>query len=195
MVYVPVYDPGLVYGVWDYPAFAPFYWYPPGYVAVGIFAFGAPCIVGAALWARYDWRARRVGVFVPHFNAFNRTRLANIAANQHWNHNPVHRGNIAYSKTSLQQRFGRPGINGNPVNNAALRNNLQNHQVTNRQGITGNVNPNTNLKPNVGVRQNTNLSHTNTNTNQIRSANTNVNVNRNVSVNRNVNVNVNRMST
>src|SRR5262245_28467203 len=39
-VYVPIYDPGIVYGAWPYPAYAPpFYWYPPGYVATGVFGF------------------------------------------------------------------------------------------------------------------------------------------------------------
>jgi hypothetical protein len=30
--YVPIYDPYVVYGPWLWPAYAPFYWYPPGYV-------------------------------------------------------------------------------------------------------------------------------------------------------------------
>ena len=46
VIYVPIYDPYVVYGVWPYPADRPFYWYPPGYVTVGVFAFGAPLVVG-----------------------------------------------------------------------------------------------------------------------------------------------------
>jgi Protein of unknown function (DUF3300) len=42
VIYVPIYDPYQVYGVWPYPTYRPFYWYPPGYVAVGVLAFGAP---------------------------------------------------------------------------------------------------------------------------------------------------------
>ena len=30
--YVPIYDPGIVYGAWPYATYQPFYWYPPGYV-------------------------------------------------------------------------------------------------------------------------------------------------------------------
>ena len=147
VIFVPVYDPLVVYGPWPWPVYSPFFWYPPGYVRVGVFGFGAPCFVGAALWARYDWRARRIGVHVPHYNAFNRTRLANVGINQNWRHNPVHRGNIAYNNAALQQRFGRPGINGNPVDNAArqsaLRTNLQqNNPGLHRQGLTGNINRN-----------------------------------------------------
>ena len=32
LYYVPIYDPTLVYGPWAWPDYAPFYWYPPGYV-------------------------------------------------------------------------------------------------------------------------------------------------------------------
>jgi hypothetical protein len=144
VIFVPVYNPLVVYGPWPWPVYSPFFWYPPGYVTVGAFGFGAPCFVGAALWARYDWRARRIGVHVPHFNTFNRTRLANAGINQNWRHNPVHRGNIGYSNASLQQRFGRPGINGNPIDGAARQNALrsslqQNNPALQRQGLTGNI--------------------------------------------------------
>jgi uncharacterized protein DUF3300 len=86
-LYVPVYDPWVVYGVWPYPAWRPFYWYPPGYVAVGIIGFGAPCIVGAAIWANYSWRSRSVVVDVHRFESFHRTKLASTGGGtQTWNH-------------------------------------------------------------------------------------------------------------
>jgi hypothetical protein len=105
VVYVPIYDPDQVYGVWPYPGYRSFYWVPRGYVAVGVLAFGAPIVVGAALWATYDWRARRVAVDVKRFNTFNRTTLAS----QTWQHNPVHRGSLPYSNPVLQQKFGKAG--------------------------------------------------------------------------------------
>ena len=152
VIFVPVYNPLLVYGLWPDPLFPPFFWYPPGYVAVGVFAFSAPCFVGPALWARWDWRARRIGVFVPHYNSFNRARWAANGINPNWRHNPIHRGNIAYGNAALQQRFGRAGINGNPVDRAArqnaFRSNLQqNNPGIGRQGLTGNINQN---NPGVG---------------------------------------------
>jgi hypothetical protein len=88
-LYVPVYDPWLVYGPWPYPAWRPFYWYPPGYVAVGIIGFGAPCIVGSAIWARYSWSSRRVHVDVRKFESFHRTKVASIGGGggtQTWSH-------------------------------------------------------------------------------------------------------------
>src|SRR5262249_47158878 len=53
--YVPVYDPGVVYGAWPYPEYAPFYWYPPGWGGSRVFAFGAGVAVGAAIWGGIDW--------------------------------------------------------------------------------------------------------------------------------------------
>ena len=82
-------------------------------------------------------------MFVPHYNSFNRARWAANGINPNWRHNPIHRGNIAYGNATLQQRFGRAGINGNPVDRAArqnaFRSNLQqNNPGIGRQGLTGN---------------------------------------------------------
>jgi hypothetical protein len=35
VVYVPTYNPTVVYGSWPYPAYPPYAYYPPGYVAGG----------------------------------------------------------------------------------------------------------------------------------------------------------------
>src|SRR5690606_26556789 len=58
VVYVPIYDPAVVYGPWLYPAFPPFYWHPPGYAVAGtVFSFGVGLFIGHALWSGYDWHA------------------------------------------------------------------------------------------------------------------------------------------
>ena len=33
VIHVPTYNPTVVYGAWAYPAYPPYYYYPPGYVA------------------------------------------------------------------------------------------------------------------------------------------------------------------
>jgi hypothetical protein len=48
VVYVPTYNPTVVYGAWPYPAYPPYPWYPPGYVATAAFSFAAGVAVGAA---------------------------------------------------------------------------------------------------------------------------------------------------
>lgn len=113
--YVPVYDPGAVYGAWDYPDYQPFYWYPPGYVAAGIIGFGAAVAVGAAIWGGCNWWSRNVYVNVNRYNQFNRT---NIRTNT-WAHNPAHRGGVAYRNAAVANRFG--GRNS-PAAREALRN-------------------------------------------------------------------------
>src|SRR5262249_27469777 len=54
--YVPVYDPYVAYGPWLWPAYRPFYWYPPGYVVgAAVVGFGVGFAVGSALWCHYNW--------------------------------------------------------------------------------------------------------------------------------------------
>ena len=37
-VYVPYYDPAVVYGAWPYPTYPPYYFPAPGYIAGGLIA-------------------------------------------------------------------------------------------------------------------------------------------------------------
>jgi hypothetical protein len=52
-IYVPYYDPGVVYGEWPYPEYPPYYWPAPGYIAAGVIATGIAFGAGYALgrWA------------------------------------------------------------------------------------------------------------------------------------------------
>jgi uncharacterized protein DUF3300 len=156
VIYVPIYDPYLVYGPWAYPAYRPFYWYPPGYVAVGVFGFGAPFIVGSALWAHYNWESRHVDIDVEHYNRFNHTNIVNTRANQTWQHDPVHRGNIPYSDPALQQKFSKTNA-GNAALNPGLQKGLANTpqpNITNLKGTTTPLNntATTNLNKNGGLK-------------------------------------------
>lgn len=51
-VYVPVYQPTVVYGTWWYPAYPPYYWPPvyPGASFVNGFFWGAGFAVAGSLW-------------------------------------------------------------------------------------------------------------------------------------------------
>lgn len=176
IVYVPVYDPFVVFGPWPYPAYRPFFWSPPGYVAVGVIGFGAPIVVGAAIWAHYDWRLHHVGVNVVEFNRFNHTNLPNTLASQTWQHDPLHRGNIPYNNAALQQKFGNtassnPRLNANqtlktnlgtnpssnPNNNKLINNNtITNLGKTGTGNNTGNTGTGNNQKGNTRVITNNN---------------------------------------
>jgi hypothetical protein len=167
ILYVPIYDPYVVYGPWAYPAYRPFYWYPPGYVAAGIIGFGAPFAVGAALWAHYNWQSRHVDINVVNYNKFNHTNLANTPASQLWQHNPQHRGNIPYNNAALQQKFGKAATGGAALNPALQKTNLGAPVTPNPKGGTttplntpaiGNLNKGGGLKgADVKVDKSTNL--------------------------------------
>ena len=48
VVYVPTYNPTVVYGTWPYPAYPPYApYYPPGYVASNMLSFGVGVACGA----------------------------------------------------------------------------------------------------------------------------------------------------
>jgi hypothetical protein len=103
--YVPVYNPAVVYGAWDYPAYSPFYWSPPGFVASNVVSFAAGVAVGAAIWGGCDWWNHNVIINVNRYNVFNRANI-NVA-NNIWEHNPAHRGDVPYRNAAVAQRFGR----------------------------------------------------------------------------------------
>ena len=68
VIYVPAYNPTVVYGAWAYPAYPPYPVYPPGYVATGAaFSFMAGAAVGAAwgyAWGNANWNGGDVNVNV-----------------------------------------------------------------------------------------------------------------------------------
>jgi uncharacterized protein DUF3300/endosialidase-like protein len=51
-VYVPYYDPAVVYGAWPYPDYPPYYWPPPPYIGYGLLATG---LAFGAGWALGNW--------------------------------------------------------------------------------------------------------------------------------------------
>jgi hypothetical protein len=106
--YVPIYDPGVVYGTWPYTDYQPDYWYPPGYVAGNVFSFATGVLVGSAIWGNINWRNNFVQINPLRYNNFNRTNIANIG-NGNWAHNPAHRGAVPYRDAGVAQRFGQQG--------------------------------------------------------------------------------------
>ena len=64
VIYVPTYNPTVVYGAWPYPAYPPYYYYPPGYVATtAAFSFAAGVAMGAAwgyAWGSPNWSSGNV---------------------------------------------------------------------------------------------------------------------------------------
>jgi hypothetical protein len=104
VVYVPTYNPTVIYGAWPYPAYPPYYYYPPGYVAgTAFWSFTAGVIVGSALWGDCNWGRGDVNVNVNRYNSFNRTNISN----NNWNHNVEHRKGVAYRDQGVAQKYDR----------------------------------------------------------------------------------------
>lgn len=114
--YVPVYNPAVTYGAWDYPDYPPFYWSPPGFVASNVVSFATGVAVGAAIWGGCNWRNHSVIINVNRYNIFNHTNI-NITNNT-WVHNPAHRHDVPYPNARVAQRFDR-------ANEAAARDALR----------------------------------------------------------------------
>lgn len=111
VVYVPTYNPVLVYGPWPYPAYPPYYYYPPGYVpGAMLFSFAVGVAVGNALWGNCNWHGGDVNINVNRYNNFNRTNINS----GNWNHRVEHRQGVGYRDQASRDRFGggqqRPGV-------------------------------------------------------------------------------------
>jgi len=122
VIYVPTYNPTMVYGAWAYPAYPPYPAYNPAW---GMMAFGAGLAVGAALWSTPHWGSGSITVNNNTFNNFNRnfnssSNLASerLGGNSSWNYNPAHRDGVPYSNSALNNRYGdgdRSAIDRNDI--------------------------------------------------------------------------------
>jgi hypothetical protein len=106
-MYVPYYDPAVVYGAWPYPDYPPDYYYPPGYYAGGLLATGIAFGAGYALgrWAGDYWGGR-----INWGGGGNNIQINRGAHVEHWQHNPQHRQGVRYSNTNVQQKFGNNNL-------------------------------------------------------------------------------------
>jgi hypothetical protein len=86
VVYVPRYDPSVVYGSWWWPAYPPFAYYPvwPGVgIGLGVFGFWGSIGVGPYWgwgWGSWNWGGRYMNVNVDRNININ-SRNANISRN------------------------------------------------------------------------------------------------------------------
>ena len=123
VVYVPTYNPTVVYGTWAYPSYPPAYYYPPGYAAgTALLSFGAGMAVGAAwgyAWGNCNWNGGDVDVDVNrNTNINNNINRGNYQRGQgqgqgqgSWQHNPEHRKGVSYRDQGTAQKFDRASTN------------------------------------------------------------------------------------
>ena len=140
VVYVPTYNPQVVWGAPMYP-YPPIYYPPPGYYAAGMaVAFGVGVAMGS-WWGGggWGWGCGWGGNNITINNNNNFIRNSNINAGNigngnrgnlggngnRWQHRPEHRGGAPYSDRATADRFG----------GAARGDSLANRQSNARQQV------------------------------------------------------------
>ncbi len=115
VVYVPSYDPVVVYGAPSYPYYP--YTYPGYYPGMGLAWGAAGFALGAwagGNWGNCNWNNGDINV--NRNNNFNRntninggnraTQLPSRGGGGNWQHNPTHRGNAPYGDRGTANKYG-----------------------------------------------------------------------------------------
>lgn len=123
VVYVPYYDPLVVYGPWWWPAYPPVYWGPWSgyYVSAGYapgFIWGSGIVIGTGFFfGHFSWPHRHVTAFHKHVVVDHRTVIdRRHAVPDHkpvrWQHDPRHRKGVPYRHVAMRDDFRRAGPSG-----------------------------------------------------------------------------------
>jgi hypothetical protein len=141
VVYVPYYDPHVVYGTWWRPAYPPVYWAAPPYYHYGYpgFYWGSGIHLHSGFFfSNFYWPHRSVViVHTPRFHHSPRYRH-HFAPGQRWQHNPRHRRGVDYRHREVRQRFDQPRLRAGPVTRWPLESGAVrgSHDGTRRSGGT-----------------------------------------------------------
>jgi len=127
VIYVPTYNPAVVYGTWWWPAYPPpppFFPLPPRPVLYGGLAFGAGVAMGAAwgyAWGRCNWGRGNVNVNINQNininNSINRNNYARqlpAGGQGNWQHDASHRRGVPYRDQAAGQKYNK-GSSGEAV--------------------------------------------------------------------------------
>lgn len=116
VVYVPYYNPTVVYGPWWWDAYPPMYWDPwPGYYS-GYrpgFYWGSGIPVGFSFfYSSFDWHRHYINVHDRYWRRYHHDRQ-HVAGSHRpsspprkWQHNPQHRRDVPYSVETQRRLTG-----------------------------------------------------------------------------------------
>jgi hypothetical protein len=112
-VYVPYYEPQVVYGTWPYPDYPPYYFPPaPGWVVGGAIAsglaWGAAFAIGNEIWDDHDyfnWGHGDIDVDIDRNVNIDRNNI-NVGK---WEHNSYHRRGVNYDNNAVRNKFAKAG--------------------------------------------------------------------------------------
>lgn len=111
ILYVPYYDPLVVYGNWWWPGYAPMRWAPwPGYYDVrpgygrGFYWGGGISIGFGFFFGGVDWHVRHTTV-INRNSFYYRNVNPRLPVTGNWQHDPSHRHGVPYRDPRLRQQF------------------------------------------------------------------------------------------
>jgi len=122
VVYVPSYNPTVVYGSWWAPMYPPYYWPPPAYYyppggmfVAGVIGFG----IGMAIannhwgWCSPNWGGNNININIDRNNTFinNNPEFKNKVSNGNWQHNPSQRKGVAYGDSATRDKYRKADSN------------------------------------------------------------------------------------
>ena len=147
VVYVPSYNPVVVYGPPAYP-YPPISYPPPGYYAAGMaISFGIGMAMGAAWGGGSGWGCGWGGhnnVYINNNNNFvknsnARQNISNrpVSGNSNWQHNPQHRGGAPYSDRATARQYGGTTRGDSLATRQASARQTQAERGTRQQGSLG----------------------------------------------------------
>ncbi|HEY4805580.1 MAG TPA: DUF3300 domain-containing protein [Paraburkholderia sp.] len=153
VIYVPAYNPTVVYGAWSYPAYPPYAWppspayYPGGALMTG-FAWGVGLAAAGAIFGNCNWGGGDVNINVNKARNVNRNFDSTKVQGGKWQHDASHRQGVAYRDNATREKFGNNvggadgrrdyrGRNGQQGANVADRGGNRAGGVGDRQGPGG----------------------------------------------------------
>ncbi|MCE9685255.1 DUF3300 domain-containing protein [Shewanella sp. AS16] len=116
IVYVPYYDPWIVYGHWRWIGYPPVYWdLYPYYTRHGHFYWHTGIYISFNyFFSAFNWPHHHIIVTQPRGSYHYRSRqvIAHSHGVQRWHHQPHHRRGVAYRNDNLRHKYhsNRPSM-------------------------------------------------------------------------------------
>lgn len=103
VVYIPYYDPQVVYGPWWWRSYPPVYWHVPvGYAVHRGFSWGVGIQIAPGFYfSSFHWPRRQIVVIDHHHHwrdpyYYRSHQIVHHKNSHHWRHNPHHRRGVSY---------------------------------------------------------------------------------------------------
>ncbi len=124
VLYIPYYNPHVVFGRWIWPTHPPVVWAPPSHQFVGtrIIWVGGIRVTSGLFVTDWSWHRRQVVIVNNHHHHHHHTvvhntvvihrppeRIRDLDEAPPWRHDPYHRRGVRYRNESLEREYGRTG--------------------------------------------------------------------------------------